>query len=135
MSKEVKIGRPEKEGLDWYKRSPRMWGDEKLSAIQGEFGLKGRCAVDVILDVIYDTKGYYVMWSDLNQGLILTKLNKEVSKGLLNEVVNRLVAYEFFDKDLFNSSSVLTSQNIQDRYFAAIKKRNHQPTKFRLSDS
>jgi DnaD/phage-associated family protein len=37
--------------------------------------------------------------------------------------VARLVEWNFFDRDLFNSAKVLTSVNIQNRYFEAIKRR------------
>jgi len=53
------------------------------------------------------------------------------SKDLLEQVVNRLVTWEFFNKDLFNSAKVLTSKKIQDNYFEATKRRKMpKPTQY-----
>lgn len=46
-----------------------------------------------------------------------------VSAELLDQIVSRLVKWDFFDKGLFDSANVLTSQGIQRRYFEIAKHR------------
>ena len=50
---------------------------------------------------------------------------------MLNQIVNRLVLWGFFDKELFDSVKVLTSENIQATFFEATKRRKTpKPTKY-----
>ena len=56
-----------------------------------------------------------------------------ISKDLLNNVVERLVLWEFFDKDLFHSAGILTSEKIQENFFEATKRRKSpKPTLYVL---
>ena len=123
------MARPTKEGLDYFPLDVDVFEDEKIEAIAGEFGLKGEIAVIKLLCAIYK-KGYFILWNDLTQPTLLKRL-PGVSKEMLNQIVNRLVKWGFFDKELFDSVEVLTSENIQATYFEATKRRKSpKPTKY-----
>lgn len=123
------MARPTKEGLDYFPLDVDVFEDEKIEAIAGEFGLKGEIAVIKLLCAIYK-KGYFILWNDLTQATLLKRL-PGVSKEMLNQIVNRLVKWGFFDKKLFDSVEVLTSENIQATYFEATKRRKSpKPTKY-----
>ena len=123
------MARPTKEGLDYFPLDVDVFEDEKIEAIAGEFGLKGEIAVIKLLCAIYK-KGYFILWNDLTQATLLKRL-PGVSKEMLNQIVNRLVKWGFFDKQLFDSVEVLTSENIQATYFEATKRRKSpNPTKY-----
>lgn len=123
------MARPTKEGLDYFPLDVDVFEDEKIEAIAGEFGLKGEIAVIKLLCAIYK-KGYFILWNDLTQATLLKRL-PGVSKEMLNQIVNRLVIWGFFDKKLFDSVEVLTSENIQATYFEATKRRKSpKPTKY-----
>lgn len=123
------MARPTKEGLDYFPLDVDVFEDEKIEAIAGEFGLKGEIAVIKLLCAIYK-KGYFILWNDLTQATLLKRL-PGVSKEMLNQIVNRLVRWGFFDKQLFDSVEVLTSENIQATYFEATKRRKSpKPTKY-----
>lgn len=123
------MARPTKEGLDYFPLDVDVFEDEKIEAIAGEFGLKGEIAVIKLLCAIYK-KGYFILWNDLTQATLLKRL-PGVSKEMLNQIVNRLVKWGFFDKQLFDSVKVLTSENIQATYFEATKRRKSpKPTKY-----
>ncbi|EOI3595710.1 DnaD domain protein, partial [Campylobacter coli] len=93
------------------------------------FGIKGELAVIKLLCAIYK-KGYFILWDDLSQATLLKRL-PGVSKEMLNQIVNRLVLWGFFDKELFDSVKVLTSENIQATFFEATKRRKTpKPTKY-----
>lgn len=62
------------------------------------------------------------MWNDLLKFKLLRDL-PGVSSELLDSIMNRLVLWGFFDKDLFDSMGVLTSTGIQKRYFKISKRR------------
>lgn len=123
------MARPTKNGLDYFPLDVDVFEDEKIEAIAGEFGLKGEIAVIKLLCAIYK-KGYFILWNDLTQATLLKRL-PGVSKEMLNQIVNRLVIWGFFDKKLFDSVEVLTSENIQATYFEATKRRKSpKPTKY-----
>lgn len=114
------MARPVKDGLDYFPLDVGIFDDEILIGISGDFGTKGELAVIKLLCAVYQ-KGYFIVWNDLMQAKIAKQLDS--SKELVNQIVARLVEWQFFDKNLFNSAKVLTSVNIQNRYFEAIKRR------------
>lgn len=113
--------RPNKTGLDYFPLDVDIFEDEKISAISGEFGIKGEITVIKLLCAIY-RNGYFILWNDLLKFKLLRSL-PEISSELIESIVNRLVLWEFFDKNLFDSVKVLTSRGIQRRYFEAVKRR------------
>ena len=125
------MARPVKEGLDYFPLYVDIFEDEKIEAISGEFGIKGEIIVVKLLCAIYK-KGYFILWSDLVIAQMLKRL-PGISKDLLNNVVERLVLWEFFDKNLFHSAGILTSEKIQENFFEATKRRKSpKPTLYVL---
>lgn len=115
------MARPFKTGIDYFPLDVDFFVDDKVIAIVGEFGIKGEAAVIHLLCAIY-RNGYYAEWGER----LRSKLDRElpgVSVKLLEEIIDRLVRWGFFDKELFSSSSILTSRGIQRRYFEAARKR------------
>ena len=115
------MARPFKTGIDYFPLDVDFFVDDKVIAIVGEFGIKGEAAVIHLLCAIY-RNGYYAEWGER----LRSKLDRElpgVSVRLLDEIIDRLVRWGFFDKDLFDTSSILTSRGIQRRYFEAVRKR------------
>lgn len=115
------MARPRKEGLDYFPLDVDFFNDEKITAIAGEFGLKGEITAIKLLCAIY-RNGYFTVWNELLKFKLLKDL-PGVSADLLESIVNRLVLWGFFDKALFDSVEVLTSRGIQRRYFEAVKRR------------
>lgn len=127
------MARPQKDGLDYFPLDVDIFEDEKIEAIAGEFGPKGELAVIKLLCAIYK-KGYFILWDDLTQATLLKRL-PGASKEMINQIVNRLVLWGFFNEELFNSVRVLTSKNIQATYFEATKRRKMQkPTLHLIND-
>ena len=115
------MARPQKNGLDYFPFDVDFFDDEKITAVFVEFGLKGEIAAIKLLCAIY-RQGYFTEWKD-SVRIKLLKTLPGVSEELLEKIVNRLVRWGFFDKNLFDSAGVLTSHGIQKRYFS-ITRRN-----------
>lgn len=115
------MGRPRKTGLDYFPLDVDFFDDEKITAISGEFGIKGEITVIRLLCAIY-RNGYYIKWDDLLK-FKLAKSCPGLSAELIESIVYRLIRWGFFDKTLFDSVKVLTSKGIQRRYFEAAKRR------------
>lgn len=110
------MARPIKHGLDYFPFDVDFFSDEKLYAINGEFGLKGEITTIKLLCAVY-RNGYYIEWTEMLKFKMLKEL-PGVSPDLLDQIIKRLVKWDFFDKDLFDSASILTSRGIQRRYQA-----------------
>lgn len=115
------MARPRKNGLDYFPFDVDFFNDEKIVAIAGEFGVKGEIAAVKLLCAIY-RNGYFIEWNEMLLMKLLHQL-PGMSSELISQIVMRLVKWGFFDKDLFDSASILTSRGIQKRYFDATKKR------------
>lgn len=114
------MARPIKQGLTYFPFDVDFFNDEKIEAISGEFGIKGEIVAIKLLTAVY-RNGYFIEWSEMLQMKLLKQL-PSISKTLLDEIVSRLIRWEFFDKNLFNSAQILTSKGIQKRYFEAMKR-------------
>lgn len=115
------MARPRKKGLDYFPFDVDFFNDEKIIAIAGEFGLKGEITVVKLLCAIYRA-GYYVEWNEVMKYKLVREL-QGVSVELLQQIVERLVKWKFFEESLFNSDAILTSRGIQSRYFDAVARR------------
>ena len=114
------MARPNKQGLDYFPLDVGIFEDDKILAISGEFSVKGEIIVLRLLCEIY-RNGYFVEFSELLKNK-LARLGG-LSGGLVDEVVRKLVKYEFFDGFVFSEYNILTSKNIQKVYLEASKRR------------
>lgn len=115
------MARPRKTGLDYFPFDVDFFDDEKIVAIAGEFGLKGEITAIKLLCAVY-RNGYFAEWNEMLKMKMLRFL-PGISSELLEQIVDRLVKWGFFDKTLFHSAKVLTSVGIQRRFFSASRKR------------
>ena len=114
------MARPNKQGLDYFPLDVGIFENDKILAISGEFSVKGEIIVLRLLCEIY-RNGYFVEFSELLKNK-LARLGG-LSGGLVDEVVRKLVKYEFFDGFVFSEYNILTSKNIQKVYLEASKRR------------
>lgn len=108
------MARPIKHGLDYFPFDVDFFSDEKLCVIAGEFGIKGEITTVKLLCAVY-RNGYYIEWNDMLKYKLLKEL-PGVSAELLDSIIRRLVKWDFFDKGLFDTASILTSRGIQRRF-------------------
>lgn len=115
------MARPNKTGLDYFPFDVDFFADEKIAAISGEFGIKGEITVIKLLCAVY-RNGYFILWNEPLKYKLLRDL-PGVSPELIDQIVNRLVRWGFFDESLFDSVKVLTSRGIQKRFFSITRRR------------
>lgn len=127
------MARPVKEGLDYFPFDVDFATNEKTEAITGEFGPKGVLIFIYLLAAIY-RKGYYLEWTELAKNQLVNRVSGATGE-LVGLVVKRLIEYGTFNKDLFLSDNVLTSQRIQETFTDATKRRKSQkPTLYWINE-
>nr|WP_306569686.1 Lin1244/Lin1753 domain-containing protein [Enterococcus casseliflavus] len=92
----------------------------------------GKEAVHILVALlanIYRDEGYYVLWDDDLAFLVADEVGTK--EGTVEELVRKAVQVKFFDKDIFDKYSVLTSKGIQNRYILATKERKKVELEFK----
>lgn len=111
-----------KRGIDFFSFDVDFFEDEKIQFVSARFGIKGEVCAIRLLTRIY-RNGYFIKWDEDSAYLFAKVAGKEISPGLVNEVVHELVKRGFFDKTIFDLFSILTSRGIQTRYLKACSRR------------
>jgi hypothetical protein len=115
------MARPSKQGLDYFPLEVDIFENEKIEAISGEFGAMGELAVIKLLCKIYK-EGYYIKWDHLVKMKIAKQL-PGLSKDELENLVTRLIEFEFFNEEQYRENNILTSAGIQARFIMATARR------------
>lgn len=116
------MARPLKAGLDYFPLDTDFFNDDKIQFVSARFDEKGELISAKLLCRIYKN-GYYLVWNDDTALLFAKAAGKNITPGLVNDVVQELLKRDFFNMDLYKRFSVLTSNGIQKRYFEAIGRR------------
>ena len=115
------MARPVKEGLDYYPLNADFMSDIKVRRLIRSFGSKSIGVVIALLGMIYGDKGYYILLND-DVAFIISEQTLE-DEELVNQIINKLIEIEFFDKNLYEKHRVLTSKGIQKRFISATERR------------
>ncbi|MEQ7181004.1 Lin1244/Lin1753 domain-containing protein [Enterococcus gallinarum] len=115
------MARPTKKGLDYFPLDVDFLSDLKVRRIIKACGKEAVHILVALLANIYRDEGYYVLWDDDLAFLVADEVGTK--EGTVKELVKKAVQVKFFDKDIFDKYSVLTSKGIQSRYILATKER------------
>ena len=115
-----------KKGLDYFSFDVNFFDNDKVALIEAEFGMKGIIVLLKLLCKIY-SEGYYCEWGE-DQCLLFTsrKLKPsipEIDAAFTQKVIEALLKRNFLNKELYDEHHILTSQNIQERYYEVAKRR------------
>lgn len=114
------MARPIKEGLEYFPLDCDMDQDDKISLIEAQHGLIGFGVVIKLLMKIYKNS-YFYEWTEKQQLLFSKKVNIDINQ--VNVIINDLIKWKFFNKELYDKFNILTSSGIQKRYLAAVGRR------------
>lgn len=115
------MARPTKKGLDYFPLDVDFLSDLKVRRIIKACGKEAVHILVALLANIYRDEGHYVLWDDDLAFLVADEVGTK--EGTVEELVKKAVQVKFFDKDIFDKYSVLTSKGIQSRYILATKER------------
>ena len=123
------MARPTKKGLDYFPLDVDFLSDLKVRRIIKACGKEAVHILVALLANIYRDEGYYVLWDDDLAFFVADEVGTK--EGTVEELVRKAVQVKFFDKDIFDKYSVLTSKGIQNRYILATKERKKVELEFK----
>lgn len=111
---------PNKQGLDYFKYYPGLLRDRKLRPVRVKYGAMGVLCYLALLELVYNDKGYYVIYDDDLIWDIMEVLQGAhcPREAAVRDVVAALVASGLFDAAHFERQ-ILTSRRIQLEYYTA----------------
>lgn len=115
------MARPIKKGLDYFPLDVDFLSDLKVRRIIKSCGKESVHILVALLANIYRDEGYYVLWDDDLAFLVADEVGTK--EGTVEELIKKAIQVKFFDKDIFDKYSALTSKGIQNRYILATKER------------
>ena len=122
--KELKVARPNKNGVCYYPKDVDFYQDEKVRYIRGRFGAKGMYLLDFLLCQIYGTCGYYLEWNNTQKTLIADAAGCDCTPGFVQELVTACLSQGLFDENRATVCGILTSAGIQRRYLRMVASRD-----------
>lgn len=116
------MARPNKNNIGTFPFDVDFFDNKIIVRINGEYGAKGIIIVVKLLCAVYE-QGYFLKWS-IDEQYLMKRYLSGISVELIDQVLQRLLKWGFFNNDLFKSDKILTSIEIQRNYFNAIKRRS-----------
>lgn len=118
------MARKAETGIEYFPMNTDIILNPKIKLVVAEFGSKTTWAVLLPLYCkIYREKGYWIDWLDEDSKILFAQDECRLELSIVNELVNGCIRRSLFDKGVFDSFGVLTSDRIQDNYLTA-KSRN-----------
>lgn len=114
------MARPKKKGIDYFPLDVGFFSNPKIKYLKARYGADGITIYIYLLCEIYK-KGYYLKASEEFLYVLADDLRMSINK--VKQVLAFLLERSMFDKQLFQSDTVLTSTGIQERFQLAVKER------------
>src|SRR5688572_21014667 len=112
------MARPLKNGLSYFPLDVDFFEDDKLRYVEAKYGTEGLLIAIRLLCKIYK-QGCHLHWDEDAEVLFAKTVGASITPKLVKAVVAELVKRSFFDKDIFETMSMLTSLEIQNVYTTA----------------
>lgn len=114
------MARPKKQGLNSFPMDVNFFNDDRIAALRGEFGIAGEIVAIKLLCAIY-RNGYYLVMDEMAKFKMLCEFSS-ISIEVFGRIIDRMVHWGFFDRHLYESEQVLTSREIQSRFFKVARR-------------
>ena len=130
------MGRPPKQGLDYFPKDVDYYDDFKIMDLLHEYGPLGQTIYDIVVSMVY-REGYYL---EASLDMIVIKIIRIIgnrwikNKDLVIQVIHYCADLGLFDNDLL-SQNVITSVGIQRRYQLVTVRNKVNKEKYWLIDN
>lgn len=115
-------------GIPYFPLTANFFEEGVPELLEAKFGIRASYILIRLLSKIYK-EGYYIVWGKEQCIIFLRKFGGEVNEEIMNGIIELLVEKEFFDKESYEKSGVLTSIGIQKVWMEATVRRKRDPAK------
>lgn len=117
------MARPTKLYLDYFSHDTDAVNDEKMDVFRSVYGNDGYAFYFIILERAYRTESATI---DLSKNIFVIGLAKKlmITVEKFYEMLETAFELEMFDRELFETEKMLTSNGIQKRFADVMKQRN-----------
>jgi len=116
------MARKPKQGLSYFPLDVDIFEDDKLQLVSAEHGWEAEYIAIRLLCLIYKN-GYYYKFTEAEAILLAKRIGGTIKGTRILEIVDELIARNFFDKQKYDDYQILTSKGIQTRYVDAAGRR------------
>lgn len=102
----------------------QFFENEKIEMLMANFGFEASGVYIKLLCKIY-TNGYYMRWNETICKVFTYSLHSRFNSKKVQQIIDFLVEFNFFNKKLFLEHQILTSKGIQERFFEIISRRKN----------
>ncbi len=113
------MARHQKVSLDYFPMD--CVNNDAMKLIEAKYGVEGFAVIIKLYQRIYGTNGYFCDWSE--DARILFANETHTNLTTIDKIIGEAAARGIFDKEIYETHSVLTSQFIQNTYFDAAERR------------
>lgn len=117
------MSRPMKQGIDYFALDVDFFQNFKVKKIIKGCGFQSSSVLICLLSNIYRKDGYYLKWNEDMPFLLADELGNGAGERMVTEVLQKALREDFFDAGIFENYGVLTSKEIQRRFFVAAERR------------
>ena len=110
--------------LSYFPLDTQFFENEKIEMLMANFGFEASGVYIKLLCKIY-TNGYYMRWNDTICKVFTYSLHSRFNSKKVQQIIDFLVEFNFFNKKLFLEHQILTSKGIQERFFEIISRRKN----------
>lgn len=115
------MARPTKKGLNYFPFDTTM--DKKMNLIMRRFGRDGYYIITRLMCDIYREEGYFCHWNDTEAEFF--SVVEDIEVDFLKECINFALCIGLYDKNIYETYGMLTSEHIQEVYFEAVGRRKN----------
>ena len=110
--------------LSYFPLDTQFFENEKIEMLMANFGFEVSGVYIKLLCKIY-TNGYYMRWNETICKVFTYSLHSRFNSKKVQQIIDFLVEFNFFNKKLFLEHQILTSKGIQERFFEIISRRKN----------
>ena len=114
-----------KTGMDWVPLRLDFFEDERIELLYSKLGGN---SIDVTMKILFKIyrNGYFVKWDENSAFLFAGRSAKDITKDFVDKVLKELIGNDYLNKRLYEEYQILTSLEIQEIYFNAIRRRKER---------
>ncbi len=109
-------------GINYWPQNVNFYESDAVELAEAQYGIKASAAIGKLVCKIYK-EGYFIRWGEEQSLIFSRKLGGEMNPKVMKGIVEILLDKKFFDREMYEQHSILTSSDIQTVWMEATSRR------------